>query len=262
MLQRKQPDPSDAGRSFDLLPAIDLRAGRVVRLARGDFDRETVYGSDPAAVARRFAEAGARWIHVVDLDGAKEGSRRQLEAVASVVQAAGANVRCEVAGGLRDEAAVAEALAAGAARAVVGTAALRDPAFAGRLVRRFGADRVAVALDIRDGFAVGEGWVPGAAGASAEETMRRLAELGVRTFIVTAIERDGMLAGPDLGLLARLVAQTAADVIASGGVSSAEDVESVRRIGCRGAIVGRALYEGRMDLAAVLRDVGTGSGRS
>jgi phosphoribosylformimino-5-aminoimidazole carboxamide ribotide isomerase len=250
MLLRSQP-AIPAG--FQLLPAIDIRGGRVVRLAEGDFARETVYGGDPSEVAAGFVAAGARWIHVVDLDGARDGARRQIEAVARIVAAAGNGVACEVAGGLRDEEAVGDVLSAGAARAVVGTAALRDPAFAERLVVRFGSDRIAVALDVRDGLAVGQGWVPGAAGVPAEEALAALADRGVRTFIVTAIERDGLLGGPNLGLLAGMVALERGDVIASAGVSSLADISAVAALGCGGAVVGRAIYEGRLDLAEAVR---------
>jgi phosphoribosylformimino-5-aminoimidazole carboxamide ribotide isomerase len=248
MLQRLPPIPA----GFQLLPAIDLRGGQVVRLAEGDFGRETVYGSDPARVVRRFAAAGAHWIHIVDLDGARDGVRRQTDAVMRILAAAGQAIACEVAGGLRDEGAVAALIDAGAARAVVGTAALRDPAFVERLVVRFGADRIAVALDVRDGMAVGQGWVPGAAGVPADGALAALADRGVRTFVVTAIERDGLLTGPNLGLLAHMVERDRGAIVASAGVSSLADISAVRSIGCAGAIVGRAIYEGRLDLAEAL----------
>lgn len=250
MLQRMQPDlPTD----FQLLPAIDLRGGNVVRLSEGDFAGETVYGSDPAEFARGFAAAGARWIHIVDLDGAKDGARRQTEVVARIVAAVGESAASEVAGGLRDEEAVDAALSAGAARAVVGTAALRDPAFVGRLVARFGAERIAIALDVRDGLAVGQGWVPGASGVPVEEALTTLADRGARTFVVTAIERDGLLTGPNLDLLGGMVALDRGAIIASAGVSSLADISAVRALGCSGVIIGRALYEGRLDLAAAVR---------
>ena len=254
MLQSPQPE---TWRGFDLLPAIDLRGGRVVRLSEGDFARETIYGSDPAEVARGFVAAGARWIHVVDLDGARDGGRRQTDSVARIVEAAGEGTRCEVAGGLRDEDAVAAVLDAGAARAVVGTAALRDPDLVGRLIRRFGAERIAIALDVRDGMAVGQGWVPGAAGVVVEEALAALSDRGAATFIVTAIERDGLLTGPNLELLRRMVALNRGGIVASAGVSSLADVAAVRRIGCVGAVIGRAIYEGRLDLAEAVRLVDT-----
>jgi phosphoribosylformimino-5-aminoimidazole carboxamide ribotide isomerase len=250
MLQR--PIPSIPG-DFQVLPAIDLRGGQVVRLSEGDFARETVYGTDPAEVARGFAAAGSKWIHVVDLDGARDGGRRQMKAVSRIVEAAGERVACEVAGGLRYEEAVAAVLGLGAARAVVGTAALRDPAFVERLVTRFGAERIAVALDVRDGMAVGQGWVPGTAGVEVSEALTTLADRGVRTFIVTAIERDGLLIGPNLELLARMVALGRGDIVASAGVSSLADLSAVRAAGCVGAVVGRALYEGRLDLGEAVR---------
>ena len=236
-------------RHFDLLPAIDLRDGRVVRLRQGDFGRETIYPDDPAEVAARFAAAGARWIHVVDLDGARDGKRRQSDVIARITTAAGDGVACEVAGGLRDEAAVEAVIVAGAARAVVGTAALKDPGFVGRLVRLVGGNRVAVALDVREGLAVGHGWLPGDGGTRAEDALATLADHGAATFEVTAIERDGLLQGPDLELLRRMIVLGRGDVIASAGISSIEDLEAVRSIGCAGAIVGRAIYEGRLDLA-------------
>jgi phosphoribosylformimino-5-aminoimidazole carboxamide ribotide isomerase len=242
-----------APRSFELLPAIDLRGGQVVRLSEGDFSRETVYGSDPAAVAEAFAEAGARWIHIVDLDGARDGQRRQTQTVERIVAAVGERVACEVAGGLRDEDAVERALAAGAARVVVGTAALREPDLVGRLVTRFGAGQIAIALDVREGLAVGHGWAPGTPGLAAAHVLADLADRGARTFVVTAIARDGLLSGPDLELLRAMVEQARGDVIASAGVTTLEDIQAVREIGCTGAVIGRAIYEGRLDLAAAIR---------
>ena len=254
MTERTQADSANKPpRDFQVLPAIDLRGGRVVRLAEGDFARETSYAADPVEVARRFAAAGAHWIHIVDLDGARDGAGRQTEAVARIVEAVGDRVACQVAGGLRNEAAVAASLNAGAARVVVGTAALRDPAFAGRLVARFGAGRIAIALDVRDGIAVGQAWVPGAAGVPVEEALAALADRGARIFVVTAIERDGLLAGPNLALLRRMVELGRGEIIASAGVSSLADLSAVRALGCAGAIVGRAIYEGRVDLAEAVR---------
>lgn len=254
MVGPTQPEAEDNGtRRFDLFPAIDLRGRQVVRLAEGDFARETVYASDPAGVARAFAAAGARWIHIVDLDGARDGAQRQTEVVGRIVEAVGDRVACEVAGGLRDGDAVAAALHAGAVRAVVGTAALRDPAFAERLLARFGAGRIAIALDVRDAMAVGQGWVPGASGVPVEEALIALADRGARTFIVTAIERDGLLTGPNLDLLGRMVELGRGEIIASAGISSLADIAAVRALGCAGAIVGRALYEGRLDLADAVR---------
>src|SRR5580765_131120 len=161
---------------FDILPAIDLLGGRVVRLRQGDFDRETAYDVDPVDVAVGFAVAGARWIHVVDLDGARTGVPAHRRVIAAIVEAVGGLTRIEVAGGLRDERAVGGALAAGAARVAIGTTALKDPAFAGRLVDAHGSARIAVAIDVRDGQAVGHGWTTDATTVDAAVAIRRLAE--------------------------------------------------------------------------------------
>ena len=242
---------------FELLPAIDLVGGQVVRLRQGDFAQTTVYSADPAAVAAHFAEAGATWLHVVDLDGARQGSPAQLATLREIVRAVAGRARVEIGGGLRSAEAVGAALAAGADRVAVGTAALRDPAFAETLVKTHGPDRVAVSIDVRDGLALGEGWRPGAAGLPAAEAVRALASAGVRTFEVTAIDRDGMLGGPDLDALQALVALGLGRIIASGGIASADDVVKTRAIGCAGAIVGKALYEGRVNLADLVARLDT-----
>jgi phosphoribosylformimino-5-aminoimidazole carboxamide ribotide isomerase len=237
---------------FELLPAIDLIDGRVVRLRRGDFDQETSYSDDPPAAARSFADAGATWLHVVDLDGARAGDPRQLGLAAAIVAEVYGRTRVEIGGGLRTAEAVAGALGTGAARAVIGTALLRDPDFAATLVARYGSDRLVASIDVRDGAALGEGWREGAAGVPAADAIAGLAAAGIETFEVTAIERDGLLEGPDLHLLSSLVALGKGRIIASGGISSVEDVIAVQAAGCTGAIVGRALYEGHVDLRALM----------
>lgn len=238
--------------TFDLLPAIDLRGGRVVRLRQGDFARETAYAEEPVQVARAFVDAGATWLHVVDLDGARSGARFHVGVIGRIIAAVGDRASVEVAGGLRSAGAVAATLSAGAARAVVGTAALADPGFAATLVTAHGADRIAVALDVRGGVAVGEGWGRAATGVPVHEAITGLAAAGVRWFEVTAIDRDGMMAGPDLELLAVVAGEAGVNVIASGGVRSVEDLRAARAIGCAGAIVGRALYDGTLSLEAAL----------
>jgi phosphoribosylformimino-5-aminoimidazole carboxamide ribotide isomerase len=239
--------------SFELLPAIDLRGGRVVRLEQGSFERETVFGDQPAATASQFRRAGARWVHVVDLDGAKSGRRVQDAVIADIVRAAtvggGYPLQVQVAGGLRGRDSVADALAAGASRVVLGTAALKDPGLVTDLVTSHGSDGIAVALDVRDGLAVGQGWVSGAAGVPAIAALARLRGSGVTTFVVTAIARDGLLGGPDLDLLRETIeAGDGASIIASGGIASVDDLVAVRELGCAGAVVGRALYDGRLSL--------------
>lgn len=236
---------------FEVVPAIDLRGGRVVRLLEGDFARETRYGIDPLAVAEGFATAGANWVHIVDLDGAR-GEARQTEIVDAIVRGTAGRLRCQVGGGLRTEAAVAETLAAGAARVVLGTAALDDPDLVRRLLAAHGAERIAVALDIRDDQAVGEGWREDAHGRPVDEILAAFAGAGVEHFVVTSIARDGTLQGPDLDLLGRVVAMGRGHVTASGGLTSIADLLAVRAIGCEAAIVGRAIYEGVLDIRAAM----------
>ncbi|HEX5829062.1 MAG TPA: 1-(5-phosphoribosyl)-5-[(5-phosphoribosylamino)methylideneamino] imidazole-4-carboxamide isomerase [Candidatus Limnocylindrales bacterium] len=245
--------------SFELLPAIDLRGGQVVRLQQGDFARETAYDGDPVAVAARFASLGATWLHVVDLDGARAGEPRQLALAAAIVAETHGRARVEVGGGLRTVEAVAGALGTGAARVAVGTAALRDPSFAASLVERYGPARIVASIDVRDGMALGEGWRPGAAGLPVVDAIETLASVGIDIFEVTAIDRDGSLEGPDLDLLRALVGLGRGRIIASGGISGIDDVVAVQATGCGGAIVGKAIYEGRVDLARLLdhlRDAG------
>jgi phosphoribosylformimino-5-aminoimidazole carboxamide ribotide isomerase len=237
---------------FEVLPAVDLRGGRVVRLVRGDFARETVYDADPAAAAAAFVAAGARWLHVVDLDAARDPGARQADAIAAILARVGKGARVEVAGGIRNDATAEAILVAGAARVVLGTAALREPSLVGRLVSRHGAARIACALDVREGRAVGHAWRAGAPGVPVAEALRALADEGGTVFEVTAIDRDGTLEGPDLALLERLVALGRGAVIASAGIAGPADLRAVRDLGCAGAIVGRALYEGHMGLADAL----------
>jgi phosphoribosylformimino-5-aminoimidazole carboxamide ribotide isomerase len=247
--------------TFELFPAIDLRDGQVVRLVQGDFARETAYGNDPAAVAASHVAAGARWLHLVDLDGARSGAPTQTQEIARIVATVRDGVRCQVAGGLRSPASVRTALEGGAARVVVGTAALRDPAFARALVDEHGADRIAVALDVRDGMALGDGWGTDATSSPVEAALLALTGAGVTTFIATAIDRDGLLGGPDLDFLGRLVALDRGQIVASGGVTTIEDILAVRDLGCGGAIVGRAIYEGRLDLAEAFVALGSAETR-
>jgi phosphoribosylformimino-5-aminoimidazole carboxamide ribotide isomerase len=235
----------------ELIPAIDLLAGRVVRLSRGAFDAVTGYDDDPVAVARAWAEQGARRIHVVDLDAAREGRPLQERTVAAIV--AGAGVPCQVAGGIRSAALAAQALAAGADRVVLGSALLGDPALGRRLVERHGPECIVAALDVRAGQALGDGWVAGARGAEVLGLATSLAEAGLRWMAVTAIARDGGLEGPDVELLEAVRrAAPGASIIASGGIGSLADIRGLAARGYEAAIVGRALYEGVFSLAEAI----------
>jgi phosphoribosylformimino-5-aminoimidazole carboxamide ribotide isomerase len=237
---------------FELHATIDLRGGRVVRLLQGDFDRETSYGDDPIAVARLFIDAGAMWLHVVDLDGARSGTPVQDSTILSLLDSVRGDIAVEVAGGRRTIASISSALDAGAARVVLGTAALRDARFAGRAVATFGADRLAVALDARGALSLTDGWTAEIDGLPVDRALGILADQGIETFEVTAVERDGTLRGPDLQLLGRIVKLDRGRIIAAGGIGTLGDVRHIRDIGCAGAIVGRALYEGRFDMADAL----------
>lgn len=237
---------------MDLFPAIDLRAGRCVRLVEGDFDRETVYGDDPVAVARSFADAGARWIHVVDLDAALTGdpvNRPVVAAVAAAVVSDG--VRVQSGGGVRSVEAAAALFDAGVYRVVAGTAAVEAPSLVADLAERW-PGRVAVGLDHRAGEVRLRGWTEDG-GRTVLDLVPEVVGAGAVAVIVTDISRDGRLAGPDVEGLARLVEATRAPIIASGGVSSLEDVKTLAAIaGLEGIIAGRAIYEGRLDVAAAL----------
>jgi phosphoribosylformimino-5-aminoimidazole carboxamide ribotide isomerase len=240
--------------SFALYPAIDLRRGRCVRLEKGEASRETVYGDDPLAVARSFADAGAEWIHVVDLDAAfGDGSNRAL--IRRLV--ADLPLKVQTGGGLRTEDDLAEVLDAGAARAVIGTAAIENSDLVRRAVARFGAERIAVGLDARGRRPAARGWTE-ESGTDLFDLARTMVEMGVRTLVHTDIERDGMLMGPNLELSAALAAESGAGVIVSGGMSGMADVDAVaaatrERGGITGAIIGKAIYEGRIDLADAVR---------
>jgi phosphoribosylformimino-5-aminoimidazole carboxamide ribotide isomerase len=238
---------------FTLLPAIDIRQRRVVRLSQGEAARETVYGDDPIAVAERFVAEGAEWLHVVDLDRAfGEGDNAAL--VGRLVAAVGGRARVQLGGGFRSLAAIEDAIGLGATRVVVGTAAVRDPTLVPAALARAGVGRVAVGIDARNGVIAIRGWREGG-GEQARDVARRVVDQGVRTLVYTDVSRDGMLQGPDLDGSIDLQA-LGADVIVSGGLSCLEDLRRVRTARLAGAIVGRAIYEGRFtvgDAAAMIK---------
>jgi phosphoribosylformimino-5-aminoimidazole carboxamide ribotide isomerase len=240
---------------MELIPAIDLLGGRVVRLSKGAYDAVTEYGDDPVAVARGFQADGAERIHIVDLDAAREGRAMQAQVIARVVAAV--SVPCQVAGGIRDADAVASALAVGATRVVLGSALISSPLLAKILVERHGPDRIVAALDVRDGQALGDGWVADARGAEVIALAQTLAAAGVRWFAVTAIARDGQMRGPDFDLLeSARAAVPGAAIIASGGVSSLTDIRELASRRFEAAIIGKALYEGVFTLPEALQAAG------
>ncbi|HJP66689.1 MAG TPA: 1-(5-phosphoribosyl)-5-[(5-phosphoribosylamino)methylideneamino] imidazole-4-carboxamide isomerase [Actinomycetota bacterium] len=231
-----------------VIPAIDIRGGRCVRLVEGDPSRQTVYDADPVAVARRFVEQGASWLHVVDLDAAF-GSGSNGDAITAICREAPA--RIQVGGGLRTDPGIEAAIRAGADRIVLGTAAT-DPTFVRRQVERHG-NAVAVAVDVRDGRAMTEGWQ--AVGPRIEDLFPRLDDAGCPRYLVTAIVADGRLTGPDLALYERVRSLTDRPILASGGVSSADDLRALSELELEGAVVGKALHEGRLTLADAVEAV-------
>lgn len=229
---------------LEIIPAVDVLDGAVVRLTHGDFQHVTVYDDDPVRRARRWIDEGAALVHVVDLDGARSGEpdRKLWEELAR------AGVRFQVGGGIRTAATAEDALAAGAERVVLGTAAVWDPAVLGRISQR---NRVVAAVDVRAGRATGGGWLD--EGRDLVDVLDDLAAEGVPRLLVTGIGRDGTMEGPEMELLDTVLADSRFGVIASGGVGDLEDLRRVAAAGCEGVVVGRALYESRFTLPAALR---------
>ena len=234
------------GVGFQVVPAVDLLGEEAVRLEEGDFERVAAR-AEPEVLVRRFAVAGARLIHVVDLDGARRG-RIRTDVIAHLA-AAGAPAKLQASGGIRSPADAAQLLAAGAARVVVGTAALAKPEALEEFVAQLG-DRLVVAIDVRRGRVAARGWLEDT-GLDASEVARRCAEVGVPRILCTAIERDGMLGGPDLDLLGEVCEVSQLPVLAAGGIRSEADLAAVAAIGCEGAVVGRALLDGSLPLSSL-----------
>jgi phosphoribosylformimino-5-aminoimidazole carboxamide ribotide isomerase len=236
---------------MEIIPAVDLKGRRCVRLLQGLADRETVYSDDPVAVARRWFELGARRLHVVDLDGAFEGAPRQLDIVARIAAEVGCPVECG--GGFRTDEAIAQALDAGIDRVVVGTRALSSPDWLRQVARKH-PGRIVAGIDARDGKVAVKGWTE-VSELDALELGRVVADCGVRAIIFTDIARDGMLTGPNVEAVCRMAEAVAVPVIASGGVGSHDDVRALAALPIEGMIIGKALYDGRVDLPEALRIV-------
>jgi phosphoribosylformimino-5-aminoimidazole carboxamide ribotide isomerase len=234
---------------MEIIPAIDIKDGKCVRLYQGDFARATVYDDDPTAVARRWVEEGARMLHVVDLDGARAGHPVNAAAIVAIIQAVGVPV--QIGGGLRDEASVLAALELGVARVILGTAAVQQPQLIARLVERYG-DEIAVGVDARDGIVATAGWTEQAQ-VGARELVDHMATLGVRRIIYTDISRDGTLSEPNIAATAALVRADGPAIIASGGVGRLEHLVQLAKIGVEAAIVGRALYTGDIRLPEAIQ---------
>lgn len=233
---------------MEIFPAIDLSGGKVVRLTKGDYDRMTVYGDDPAAVAAEFWRAGARNLHVVDLDGAKDGTMANQQAVRQILAAV--DMFVEVGGGIRNEERIRQYLDLGAGRVILGTVAAKDPEFLREMAAKYG-DKIAVGIDARGGRVAVSGWLEETELETAE-FCRFCRDIGVKTAIVTDIDKDGVLGGANVELYRELTAIEGLDIIASGGVSSQSDLDELAAAGVAGAIIGKALYNGNLDLAECL----------
>ena len=230
---------------MEVIPAIDLRGGRCVRLYQGDYSQETVYSDDPVEVALRWQEMGAVRLHVVDLDGAAQGEPTNLEVIESI--ASSVAMPLQMGGGIRDLATIERTLGIGVGRVVLGTSAVADPGLVESACRRIGPDALIVGVDARDGLVATRGWQESTE-VTAIDLVHRMTALGVRRFVYTDISRDGTMTEPNFQAIEELMNDTDAWVVASGGVSSIEHLRRLASLGVEGAIVGKALYEGAIDL--------------
>ena len=236
-----------------ILPAIDLVGGKAVRLYRGDYAQMTVYDDDPLNTARKFEAAGAKFVHMVDLEGARDGGTPNLETVRRVVENTGLSV--EIGGGIRDMEVVERYLAIGVRRVILGTTAIADEAFSRAAIERFGP-AVVLGADVRDGEVAIRGWLE-LSGMTLDAFCEKYQRMGARTLICTDISRDGAMRGANRALYADLQRKYDMDIVASGGVSTLEDVRALARLGLYGAIVGKAYYTGAIDLAEAIREAAT-----
>lgn len=239
--------------TFEVIPAIDLRGGRCVRLLQGDYARETAYSEEPVAVARRWESLGARRLHVVDLDGAREGAPRNQEVMARICREV--SIPVEVSGGVRTLGAIAAALAYGATRVQLGSVAIKDPGLTRAAIARFG-DAIVVSIDAKDGEVRTDGWLQGS-NVRAIDLARELSAAGAARLMFTDIGRDGMLSEPNFDAYVELLGAVDCPVVASGGVSRIDHLVRLAALGCEGAIVGKSLYEEAFTLPDALAAVAT-----
>jgi phosphoribosylformimino-5-aminoimidazole carboxamide ribotide isomerase len=236
----------------EIWPAIDLRGGKCVRLQQGDYNRETVFGDDAVVMAQRWAESGAKYLHLVDLDGAREGRPRNMSVVASILKTV--NLTCELGGGIRDEQTIRELFNLGLARLVIGTLAIRQPDWYRSMCRQF-PQRLVLGIDARDGNVATDGWLQ-TSRMAATELARQFSNEPMAAIIYTDIATDGMMAGPNVAAMAEMQAAVDLPVVASGGVTTKEDVARLAAAGMAGCIIGRALYEGTITLPDALTAAG------
>ena len=229
---------------MNIFPAIDIIDGKAVRLFKGDYNQKTVYNESPLSVAKEFESMGARYLHLVDLDGARTGDTPNFELISSIAQTTG--LKIEIGGGIRSEEVIKKYLDAGVMRVILGTIAIENPSFTEEMVNKYG-DAIAVGIDISDGFVATKGWTE-ISKVSCDEMFDRMEKIGVRTVICTDISKDGAMKGTNLELYKHLKAKYSIDIVASGGVSSMDDITKLTEMDMYGAILGKALYEGAIDL--------------
>ena len=229
---------------MEVIPAIDIKKGRCVRLIQGDFTQEKVYSQDPVSMALHWEDKGAKRIHIVDLDGAKEGEPRNLSLIDRIVEAI--DIPVQLGGGIRSLQIMKKYLDIGVDRVIVGTLALKNPDLVEKAVKTLGQDKIVVGVDAKEGKVAVEGWVE-TSEKMIDEVIRDLKDRGIIYFVYTDISRDGMLNGPDIKGLKQLIAMEDIEIIASGGISSSEDLEKLKEIGIEKAIVGKALYDDQLD---------------
>ncbi len=234
---------------MNIFPAIDLFEGKAVRLYKGDYDQMTVYCEEPEKVALYFKECGAEYIHLVDLEGAKSGETPNFETVKRIIEASG--LKAEIGGGIRSEEVIEKYINAGAYRVILGTAAATDPEFLERVAKKYG-EKIAVGCDLKDGYVATKGWTE-TTSESGEEFFARVEKLGIKTVICTDISRDGAMKGTNLELYKELSKKFSIDIIASGGVTDMNDVENLSKMDIYGAILGKAIYTGNIDLKTAIK---------
>lgn len=233
-----------------ILPAVDMYEGKAVRLYKGDYDQMTVYDHNPVNVARRFREAGAEWIHLVDLEGARDGGTPNMGVAAEIIKETG--LKAEIGGGIRNIDVIDKYIDAGISRVIIGTSAITNEAFLVEVVKRYG-DKVAVGVDVKDGFVAIRGWTE-KSDYTLFDFCKKLEGMGVSTIICTDVSKDGAMQGTNRDMYKALSERFDMNIIASGGVSSEEDVRALREMGMYGAIIGKAYYTGAIDLAAVIEE--------
>lgn len=233
-----------------IYPAIDIKNGKCVRLKQGKFNEQTIYSDSPYMIAKKWEDSKASYIHVVDLDGALDGNWTNKDTIKRIVESV--NIPVQTGGGIRSTKDIEDRLDVGISRVIIGTLAVKDPEFVKNAVEKFGSDKIVVGIDAKDGMVATDGWET-VSELSAVELCKKMKSYGVKTIVYTDIAKDGMLIGPNIDYTKYLIDETGLDIIASGGISSIEDLKEVKSINAEGAIVGKALYTDKVDLSKAIK---------